>query len=311
MLCSYIEGEFVSSFNGGTQVWKKHLGINHKSNKIHFPIKINFIEKLGSQKNTKRKKESIVLPSKHVLYMLTHTWKFWYICLQYFSYTLLLKNIVEIIIMSSLVFSLHYTMSAYYIITNFWGFPGGSDGKESAAVQETQVQSLGQEDPLQNATYSSILTEKFHGQKSLTGYSPWGHKESDMTEHGNPVSAVYILTNFSFILKFLIYFKYQWSLCTSSVQFSCSLCTTLCNSMNCSTPGFPVHHQLPELAQIHVHWVSDAIQPSHPLLSSSPPAFNLSQHQGQWVSSSHQVAKVLEFQLQHQSFQWIFRTDFL
>ena len=81
--------------------------------------------------------------------------------------------------------------------------------------------------------------------------------------------------------------------------------------MNCSTPGFPVHHQLPELPLTHVHWVSDAIQPSHPLLSPSPPAFNLSEHQGlfQWVSSSHQMAKVLE--LQHQSFQWIFRTDFL
>ena len=68
-----------------------------------------------------------------------------------------------------------------------------------------------------------------------------------------------------------------------------------------------------ELAQIHIHWVGDAIQPSHPLSSPSPPAFNLSQHQGlfKWVSSSHQVAKVLEFQLQSQSFQWIFRTDFL
>ena len=90
-------------------------------------------------------------------------------------------------------------------------------------------------------------------------------------------------------------------------------CPTLCDPMDCSTPGFPVHHQLPELAQTHVHWVSDAIQPSHPLSSLSPPAFNLSQHQGlfQWVSSSHQVAKVLELQLQHQSFQWIFRTDFL
>ena len=70
-------------------------------------------------------------------------------------------------------------------------------------------------------------------------------------------------------------------------------------------PGFPVLHHLPEFAQTHVHQVSDAIQPSHPLSSPSPPAFNLSQHQGlsQWVSSSHQVAKVLEFQLQHQSFQ--------
>ena len=79
--------------------------------------------------------------------------------------------------------------------------------------------------------------------------------------------------------------------------------------MNCSTPSFPVPHQLPELAETHVHRASDAI---HPLSFLSLPAFNLSQHQGlfQWVSSSHQVAKLLEFQLQHQSFQWILRTDF-
>ena len=82
---------------------------------------------------------------------------------------------------------------------------------------------------------------------------------------------------------------------------------TLCDPMDRSTPGFRVHHQLPEFTQTHVHWVGDAIQPSHPLWSPSLPAFNLSQHQGlfQWVSSSHQVAKILEFQLQHQSFQWI------
>ena len=91
------------------------------------------------------------------------------------------------------------------------------------------------------------------------------------------------------------------------------LCLTLCDPMDCSTPGFPVHHQLLELTQTHVHQVSDAIQLSHPLLSPSTPTFNLSQHQGlsQWVSSLHQVAKALEFQLQHQSFQWTFRTDFL
>ena len=90
-------------------------------------------------------------------------------------------------------------------------------------------------------------------------------------------------------------------------------CLTLCNCMDCSTPGFPAPHQLPELAQTHVHWVGDAIQLSHPLSSPSPSAFNLSHNQGifQWVSSSHQVAKVLEFQLQHQSFQWIFRIDFI
>ena len=93
----------------------------------------------------------------------------------------------------------------------------------------------------------------------------------------------------------------------SSVQFISvtQLCLTLCDPMNHSTPGLPVHHQLLELDQTQVHWVSDAMQPFHPLLSPSPPAFSLSQHQGlfKWVSSSHQVAKVLKLQLQHQSFQ--------
>ena len=97
-------------------------------------------------------------------------------------------------------------------------------------------------------------------------------------------------------------------------QFSsvAQLYPTPCDPVDCCMPGFPVHHQLPELAQTHVHQVSDALQPSYPLSSPSP-AFNLSQHHGlsQWVSSSHQVAKVLELQLQHQSFQWIYRTDFL
>ena len=99
------------------------------------------------------------------------------------------------------------------------------------------------------------------------------------------------------------------------VQFSSvpQSCLTLCDPTDCSTPGLPVHHQLLEFTQTHVHWVGDAIQPSHPLSSPFPLALNLSEHQGcfQWVSSSHQVAKVLEFQLQHQSFQWMFRTDFL
>ena len=98
----------------------------------------------------------------------------------------------------------------------------------------------------------------------------------------------------------------------SPVSSVAQSCLTLCDSMDCSSPGLPVHHQLPEFTQTHVYWVSDAIQLSHPLLSPSPPAFNPSQHQGlfKWVSSSHQVAKVLKFQLQHQSSQWIFRTDF-
>ena len=99
-------------------------------------------------------------------------------------------------------------------------------------------------------------------------------------------------------------------------QFSRSVAQSypsLCDPMDCSMPGFPVHYQLPELAQTHVHRVGDAIQPSHPLSSPFPPFFNHSQHQGlfQWVNSSHEVAKVLEFQLQHQSFQWTPRTDLL
>ena len=83
--------------------------------------------------------------------------------------------------------------------------------------------------------------------------------------------------------------------------------------MDCSTPGFSVYRQLPEPTQTDVHHVGDAIQPSHPLSSPSQPAFTLSQHQGlfQRVGSLYQVAKLLEFQLQHQSFRWIFRTDFL
>jgi len=83
--------------------------------------------------------------------------------------------------------------------------------------------------------------------------------------------------------------------------------------MDCSSPGFPDLHYRLEFIQTHVHWVSDAIQPSHPLSPPSPPAVNLSQHQGlfQWVGSSHPVAKILELQLQHQSFQWICRADCL
>ena len=110
-------------------------------------------------------------------------------------------------------------------------------------------------------------------------------------------------------------FSFSFSPSNESVQFSSviQLCPTLYDPIDCRMPGFPVHHQLLELAQTHVHGVGEAIQPSHPLTSPSPPTLNLSHHQGlfQWVSSLHQVAKVLEFQLHHQSFQWIFKTDFL
>ena len=98
----------------------------------------------------------------------------------------------------------------------------------------------------------------------------------------------------------------------TSAALCCSvakLCPTFSNPIDCNTPGFPVLHYLLEFAQTYVHWVSDAIQPPYPLLSPSPPAFNLSQGLFQWIGCLHQVAEVLE--LQHQSFQRTFRFDFL
>ena len=115
----------------------------------------------------------------------------------------------------------------------------------------------------------------------------------------------------SYFVKVILVTKREFS----SVQFNsvAQSCPTLCNPMNCSMPGLPVHHQLLEFTQTHVHWVGDAIQSSHPLSSPSPHTFNVSQHQAlfQWDSSSHHVAKVLEFSLQYRSFQWTLRTDLL
>ena len=128
----------------------------------------------------------------------------------------------------------------------------------------------------------------FHSSRELPSFMPW---------------------NATLLQQILVYdfstFRVQFSSVTQS-------CLTLCDPMDFSMPGFPVHHQHPELAQTHIYRVGDAIQPSRPLLSLCL-AFSLSQHQGlfQWVSFSHQVAKVLELQLQHQSFQWIFITDWI
>ena len=120
-----------------------------------------------------------------------------------------------------------------------------------------------------------------------------------------------VITNeYSFFLGWQKWFEISGvNCCCSATQ----LCLTLCDTTDCGTLDFPVLHHLLEFAQTHIHRVGDAIQPSHPLLSPSSPAFYLSQYQGlfRWVSSSHWVAKVLELQLQHLSFQWIFRTDFL
>jgi len=148
-------------------------------------------------------------------------------------------------------------------------------------------------------------------------YGAWGHKESDTTERLTLshfslswVMKIYLFVSCSSTYNMILFSTSSGSVQLSSVTQSCLI---LCDPMNRSTPGLPVHHQLPKLAQTHVHLVGDVIQPSHHLLSLSSPTFNLSQHQGlfQWVSSSHHVAKVLEFQLQHQSFQWTLRTDFL
>ena len=96
--------------------------------------------------------------------------------------------------------------------------------------------------------------------------------------------------------------------------YCCSItqsCLTVCDSMDYSIPGLPVPHHLLESAQVHVHCIIDAIQPSHPLMPSSLSACNLSQHQRlfQWVICSRQMTKILELQLQHKSFYWIFRVD--
>ena len=117
------------------------------------------------------------------------------------------------------------------------------------------------------------------------------------------------------IILYELFINTNYSLCTTSVQFRsvARLCPTLCDTMNHSMPGLPVHHQLLEFTQTRVCRIGDAIQPSHPLWSPSLPAPNPAHHQGlsQWVNSSHEVAKLLEFQLQHQSFQWTPRTDLL
>ena len=202
------------------------------------------------------------------------------------------------------------------------------------------------------ATRSNILSQRIHGLYSLCGrkesdttewlslhFTKW--KYLLCLRNLSLCSFFYPTTTFKTLLftpcllfhlvidcslqdsLFPLVFKYlgvQYLLVPSSswCAYCCcsvtTLCLILCYLMDCSMPGFPAHHQLLELAQTHVHWVSDAIQTSHPMSSPSP-AFSLSQHQGlfQWVSSSQQVAKVLEFQLQHQSFQWLIfsRTNFL
>ena len=156
-----------------------------------------------------------------------------------------------------------------------------------------------------------FLPGDFHGQRSLVSYSPRGCNESDTTEwpstHTRKVIG-YLKCELALGDESQVWIYLLISLTNGPLihQFSSvtQLSLTLYHPMDCSMPGLPVHHQLLEFTQIHVRWIGDAIQPSHPLSSLSPPIFNLSQHQGlfKWVSSSHQVGKILEFQIQHQSF---------
>ena len=127
-------------------------------------------------------------------------------------------------------------------------------------------------------------------------------------------------THVSCIGRWILYHWATWESQNNIVQFSsvAQLCMILCNPMDCSMPGLPVHHQLPEFTQIHVHWVGDAIQPTHPLSPPSPPAFTLSQNEGlfKWVSSSHQVTKYCSFSFNispssEHSGQIAFRMDWL
>ena len=195
---------------------------------------------------------------------------------------------------------LHYTILLNYIYyhltySNLWTSLMAQMVKRLPTTQETWVQSLCREDLLEKemTTHSRILTWKI----------PWteepGRLQSTGSQRVGDDWATSQHTNtFQFIIKSNKLFFFHCKI-NSDFQFSsvAQSCPTLCDPMNCSTPGLPVQHQLPEFTQTHVHWVSDATQPSHPLLSPSPPAFNLSQHQGlfKWVSSSHQVAQSIEF----------------
>ena len=151
---------------------------------------------------------------------------------------------------------------------------------------------------------------EFHGQKSLMGYSPWGprvrHTWATDTftwlnifiyTHIHMCTHTHTYLTLMLILMLLLYLVIRWR--SDQIRSVAQSCPTLCDPVNRNTPGLPVHHQLPEFTQTHVHWVSHAIQPSHPLSSPSPPAPNPSQHQSlfQWVNSSHEVAKVLRFQI--------------
>ena len=158
-----------------------------------------------------------------------------------------------------------------------------------------------------------VICLKGEGWRFSCFFNPHRPPLKSMLPQARPVHRAMNSEN---LVDILIFFFWPHSTACGISVPRCSsvdnLCSALCDSMDFSTPGFPVLHHLPELTQTQVHWIRATIQPSHPLLLPSP-AFNLSQHRGlfQWVSSLHLIAKVSDLQLQDQSFQWIFRVDFL
>ena len=149
-----------------------------------------------------------------------------------------------------------------------------------------------------------------------SSYAGWFPRKNILTEYRREVYHFSCLIQTSPFLLYYLYKRSQDTPASFSGKENCfsitELCPTLCDPMDGSMPGLPVPHHLLKFAQVHVHFIGDVILSSYPLMPSSF-AFNLSQHQGIFhrVSSLHQVAKVLELQLQHQSFQWVFRVDFL
>ena len=208
-----------------------------------------------------------------------------------------------------ILFTLLQPLSSGNHQTVLWGFPSSSAGKESSCnfgdpcLIPGSGASLGEGIgyPLQYSWASLVAQllknlpsmwetwvwslgwrrEWLHTPGFCPGefqglYSPWDHQESDTAEQLSLSNCS--VPNSSFCSGWLVFRLHQFSWVTQS-------CPTLCDTMDSSTPGFPVHHQLPELTQTHVHWVGDAIQPSHPLSFPSPPTFNLSQHQGLFSES--------------------------
>ena len=169
--------------------------------------------------------------------------------------------------------------------TNGWGRDVSVNPQGSKPIQ---FQSLSQEDPLEKGmtTHSGILVWKI----------PWTEEPGGLLSMGSKTKN----SSTGWICMFLrdTDINIRWYR-SDQIRSVAQSCPSLCDPMNCSMPGLPVHHHLPEFTQTHIHWLSDAIQPSHPLSSPSPPAPNPSQHQSlfQWVNSLHEVAKVLEFQL--------------